>query len=327
MLASHEDTASWAESYRFIKNLDKCPKFRMGDGAKEITNAGVEVFSEDGIRLMCWPHVYRNLGPKLSQLRKINKSLAESVLEDIEFLQWAAVKESFEYLFKLLEKKYVEDSTLTDKERDECCMFFDYFREQWGPNSHVHRWYEAAYPWGIGSNQGIEGTNKAIKASHTFKRRAPLGTFMDIVGRMISEWSERDDTLLNGRRMDMLSSDPNGLRLKTEGFQWWKSQKIGTSKIFKVNPKDKFTILGTSYSDRNVDWIWVVESSVNTLKQPLIDRAKGRLSSRGSPSFSHFNDFKEVRQSCWIIEESDGEFYCDCPVCMKVNSILFLKIK
>ena len=170
------------------------------------------------------------------------------------------------------------------------------------------------------------GTNKAIKASHTFKRRAPLGTFMDIVGRMISEWSERDDTLLSGRRMDMLSSDPNGLRLKTEGFQWWKSQKIGTSKIFKVNPKDKFTILGTSYLDRNVDWIWVVESSVNTLKQPLIDRAKGRLSSRGSPSFSHFNDFKEVRQSCWIIEESDGEFYCDCPVCMKVNSILFFRL-
>ena len=35
--------------------------------------------------------------------------------------------------------------------------------------------------------QGIEGTKKAIKKDHTFERRCPLGTFMDIVSRMVME--------------------------------------------------------------------------------------------------------------------------------------------
>lgn len=81
----------------------------------------------------------------------------------------------------------------------------------------VNRWFEGAHPWGIGNNQGIEGTNKAIKASHTFKRRAPIGTFMDIVGRMVKEWGEKDDTVLHGPRLGFLEKDPSGLKLKTEG--------------------------------------------------------------------------------------------------------------
>ena len=40
---------------------------------------------------------------------------------------------------------------------------------------------------------------------------------MDIVGRMVKEWSEKDDSLLHGTRMAFLEHDPSGLRLKTEG--------------------------------------------------------------------------------------------------------------
>ena len=235
MLASHEDTKAWAESYRFLKNMGIVPKFRMGDGAQEITNAGVEIFGDSGTRLMCWPHVYRNIVPRLSQLRKINKTLADAVLADIEFLQWSAVNESFTELFDLLEKKFTKEDSYSIVEHDELCSFFKYFRTQWGPDSHVHRldgslilvyfcnhyifnrWYEGAHPWNNGSNQGIEGTNRAIKASHTFKRRAPIGNFMDIVTRMVREWGEKDDTLLHGPRMMFLEKDPSGLKLKTEG--------------------------------------------------------------------------------------------------------------
>ena len=63
--------------------------------------------------------------------------------------------------------------------------FFSYFREQWGPDSHVKMWYEGAHPRSVSNNQGIEGTNKSIKQDHTFKRRCPLGTFMDVVDRMV----------------------------------------------------------------------------------------------------------------------------------------------
>ena len=43
VLSSNEDSSSWSELYRFIHNLDNHFRFRMGDGAKEITKAGFEV--------------------------------------------------------------------------------------------------------------------------------------------------------------------------------------------------------------------------------------------------------------------------------------------
>ena len=44
ILSSHEDTEAWKMSYNFVKNIGgKIPKYRMGDGAKEITRAGIEV--------------------------------------------------------------------------------------------------------------------------------------------------------------------------------------------------------------------------------------------------------------------------------------------
>ena len=68
--------------------MDIIPKFWMGDGAHGISNAGPEVFGEEGVRLnsvgLMW-----NVIPRLSQLRKINKVLADSVLEDTEFFQWS----------------------------------------------------------------------------------------------------------------------------------------------------------------------------------------------------------------------------------------------
>ena len=46
MLSSHEDTHSWAAGYKFLRDVAyKKPKFRMGDGASEITKAGEEVIS------------------------------------------------------------------------------------------------------------------------------------------------------------------------------------------------------------------------------------------------------------------------------------------
>ena len=43
-LSSHEDTSAWKCGYKFIRDLaGKNPRFRMGDGASEITKAGEEV--------------------------------------------------------------------------------------------------------------------------------------------------------------------------------------------------------------------------------------------------------------------------------------------
>ena len=85
----------------------------------------------------------------------------------------------------------------------------------------------------MGNNQGIEGTNKAIKASHTFKRRAPISAFMEIVKRMVKEWGEKDDSLLHASRMDFLEHDPSGLKLKTEGKHFTITECMHIQSILK----------------------------------------------------------------------------------------------
>ena len=88
-LSSHEDTQAWKTNFSFIKNqIGGCPKFCMADGAWEITNAAKDVFGGLSKRLMCWSHTYRNVRPKLATIRKENKELGESILSDIESIQW-----------------------------------------------------------------------------------------------------------------------------------------------------------------------------------------------------------------------------------------------
>ena len=73
---------------------------------------------------MCWPHVYRNVTPRLSQLRKINRNLADDLLTDIEFLQWSVHDNSFRIVFDLLERKYSDSATFSSPELSELKDFF-----------------------------------------------------------------------------------------------------------------------------------------------------------------------------------------------------------
>ena len=67
----------------------------MRDGARAITKAKNEVFWESsdcncagGKRLMCWPHVFRNIQPKIrGMVGSVDKEKAKQLLEDIETLQ------------------------------------------------------------------------------------------------------------------------------------------------------------------------------------------------------------------------------------------------
>ena len=62
-----------------------------------------------------------------------------------------------------------------------------------------------------------------------------------------------------------------------------------------------------------MDKIWVVTSQSNSSGKPLKVRAKTRLSQRKEPSVSSFDDYMAVRNSCWILEERNGDYFCDCP--------------
>ena len=139
LLASHEDTRAWETSYKFVKKI-AIPKYRMGDGAQEITNAGEAVFGNDGVRLMCWPHTYRNLVKRMAAIRNCNKKLQHQLMKDIQDLQWSCHSEkTFVVVFELLERKYLVGD-FSPPEKLLLSNFFEYFRAQWGPGSHVCRY-------------------------------------------------------------------------------------------------------------------------------------------------------------------------------------------
>ena len=144
-LSSHEDTRSLATNFSFVKRVAGIPRFNMADGAWEISNATKEVFGDSittlRSRLMCWSHVYRNIRPKLATIRKVNKLLAESILSDIEALQWMCqTAAEFNRLTTLLVEHYT-NSSLSASEHILVSTFFDYFLQQWGPGNHVQNWY------------------------------------------------------------------------------------------------------------------------------------------------------------------------------------------
>ena len=76
----------------------------MGDGAKAITKAGEAVFDVSSTtRLMCWAHVHAKIVPQLKSVSTHNKKVADTILRDIDNLQWSALNEvSFGKGFALL---------------------------------------------------------------------------------------------------------------------------------------------------------------------------------------------------------------------------------
>ena len=116
--------------------------------------------------------------------------------------------------------------------------------------------------------------------------------------------------------------------LRTDGYQWMKLNKLRTSdKIIKADPRGKYTISEASeFMLGKVDQIWVVASSENSLTDNLKLRVKKRIKACGEPDFDTFDNYLEIRQSCWILEERDGDFFCDCPIGMKVI-IIFVSLK
>ena len=321
VLASHEDTQTWATIYKYLHvDVNLKPTFVLGDGAKAITNAGNNVFTGHKFcRLMCWAHVHSNLLPKLKCITAHKKSVSDEILHDIVNIQWSALNEAtFQKSFKLLEKKYLGkyDVVLNGV----IATFLSYMRKVWIDSSEFG-WYEGAHPWRISNNQGVEGKNMEIKQNHTFRRRLELGELVSVLANLVTEWSEEDDKLLESSRIATLHGEKDSLSLRTNGYQWYKSNKMASDKGLRINPKEKYSVSESSEFLLGKVTNLVAINSSEGLKsgKSLKERAKERLAHRKVPQSSSFDDYIRIRSSCWILEERDGDFFCDCPVGMKVK--------
>ena len=136
---------------------------------------------------------------------------------------------------------------------------------------------------------------------------------------MVTEFSLKDDTnLITSRLCYIEEGSKDALKLKTEGYQWAKINQVGTNKILSINVGNKYTISDSEeFNLGKVDRIWAVDSSENKIQMNLIQRAKNRISQRKSLDVNSFKEYKDMRTSCWLLEERDNDFFCDCPIGMK----------
>ena len=243
---------------------------------------------------MCWPHVNRQLRPRLMTLKKSsgNNDLAKEALADIEIFQWIVSVSSFEVDFKSLEEKYLVERESTEKEQEALEEFFGYFREQWGPDSKVKNWFEQAFPYHVGNNQGLEGKNEDIKQNHTFKKRVAVGALFHIVDRMLREFSEEDDVLLReGRLAGLLRTSvkdgqgKTGLARMTAGWKCAHDFRKGlTNKVVRIDPNfANYTTIASEHNLGHVDQLYGVNNSSKVTK-PLKEKIKDKLEERRYPS-------------------------------------------
>ena len=163
----------------------------------------VAVLGPDCVRLMCWSHVHTKYFNKLKKLK--NAQRRKEVDEDLKKLQWTVQSAAeFRTVLDLLAQKHMQKSHESKDENatDTAALrdFLEYFWEQWGPDSHVANWWEAAHAFAISNNQGVESKNNTIKDIYSFRERLLMGEMVVMVALIVSESSKRDDSLLFSAR-------------------------------------------------------------------------------------------------------------------------------
>ena len=187
-----------------IYNIQFLPSFIMGDAAESITNAINRIDSNIG-RAMCWYHMITRIDIHLIHIK--NLSIRRVIRNDIESIQLAESKEEFNVMIMLFKKKYENSS-------EDVKCFLKYFFHQWYEN--LPGWYEGFVPLHPSHNNGLEATNRWIKANQ-FRDRLPLNEFLMIFLKLPNVWSI--ERRINGRKQ--WAEHPNTpLSIWTGACQW-----------------------------------------------------------------------------------------------------------
>ena len=135
---------------------------------------------------------------------------------------------------------------------------------------------------------------------------------------MCQEWSLSDSSLLEANREKHLFTQPHGLKLRTNGYEWLQNHKENSS-IVKLPAKNvQKTLLENVSTILQFFTIFAVPTSkTSTTGLSLKDCAKERLKSRFDVSrHSNFDEAMKIRQSCHIIEQVGTDyrvFHIDSP--------------
>ena len=200
--------------------------------------------------------------------------------------------------------------------------FFQYFRNTWGPESHIANWFEGANPYNISHNQGIESKNGCIKKDYTFRDRLDTADFFIQADKICRDDSCKDDSILFGPRVNCLKADCFGniaddsFRIQEAGYQYYHenikklpSGRRKVNKIVEVKPDGKYTLCEENGIGK-VDKMYLMSSSQNN--ETLESIAKKRIEARNNTVMKSLDEYKRVRNSCHIIESKFGLWYTSC---------------
>lgn len=233
--SSHETTEDYAFIFQSVMDgIEKIfpqanfqPKKLIADGADAIRNAFYLVFEKSAeIDIMCFAHVIRNVR-KRPFASKNNKPL---IVDDIKKMQLAYNKSEFEMMKKLFIEKW------NKVEPD----FVSYFQREWlGTHSN---WYEGAAHYTPSTNNALESHNAVIKRTITFRRRLPLGEFLNAMITMTGDASKQ---FTEGKRVYAMVPDISreimmrAAEIYHNGFDAFKGTAKSSGRCYYVLPAEK----------------------------------------------------------------------------------------
>lgn len=153
-------------------------RFLVADAAAAIRNGFGAVFGPV-TNIMCWFHMKKCVEKRLNELQMgLTKTMKTEVLKDIERLQLAWSPDAFSKASLLLKKKW-QDQGVSE-------AFLSYM-EQW--LTDLPTWYEGMAKRVPSTNNALEAFNNVIKKKATFRKRLPLGRFVNVLKESVRKWS------------------------------------------------------------------------------------------------------------------------------------------
>ena len=137
---------------------------------------------------------------------------------------------------------------------------------------------------------------------------------------MLREFAEEDDLLLReGRLAGLLRTDlkdgqgKTGLARMTAGWKWAHEFRKGvTNKVVKIDPRTpNYSTIAEEHNLGRVEQLFGVNNSSKVTK-PLKDKILDKLEERKNPSLKTWDEKKRILTACYLLEEREGDFFCDC---------------
>lgn len=271
-------------------NPNWSPAYLLSDCADAIMLGFKNIMGPPEKRLLCYFHVLKRLKENLPKSK-----YKHGIIDDINLISSSYNDNMFTQSVNLFFSKWklVNDPYVV--------KFLLYFEDY-----YVKRypfWYYGAVIGVPTTNNGIEGTNSAIKSQHTFRKRWPLKEFLNEINSLVENWSYyRNPLCPNYKEFSQIyvPSIPEW----SSAFNWLMDKYTILEKIEESSTNYYFL----SKKLTKEESLFKIQSYMNKMKE-----------------WDSFEEFKSFRNDLVIVKEyfsSHGIFICNCLDFLKNNNCI-----